>query len=359
MSSADLDAGFPPALAAPRNAVPGWRAILLTVLVAAWTAAALGPFTHNSYLELIGETLFVGITLLFAFTAAGAWPPRLMPRWAAQLFALAFAAILAPLAIQLLTAGGNFAAFASSKPHVRGYVLVTVGAAFIGMLLALGALLRERDAQARAQALQVELLQERLERLGADARLGVMTAQIQPHFLLNTLANVQALVESGSPRAGPVFSSLIAYLRVAVPRLQQGCATLGDEEELVAAYLDLMQMRMPDRLRYSVDVDPALRDVPFPPMALLTLVENAIRHGVDPAVEGGDVAVRAARADGGAVLVTVTDNGVGLQETAREGTGLTNLRQRLAALYPQGAQLSLMDNVPRGLRAEIRIRAER
>jgi LytS/YehU family sensor histidine kinase len=170
---------------------------------------------------------------------------------------------------------------------------------------------------------------------------------------------VQALVESGSPRAGPVFSSLIAYLRVAVPRLQQGCATLGDEEELVAAYLDLMQMRMPDRLRYSVDVDPALRDVPFPPMALLTLVENAIRHGVDPAVEGGDVAVRAGRADGGAVLVTVTDNGVGLQETAREGTGLTNLRQRLAALYPQGAQLSLMDNVPRGLRAEIRIRAER
>lgn len=356
MSSVDLDAGFPPLLAPRRSAVPGWRAILLTVLVAAWTAAALGPFTRNSYLELLGETLFVGISLLFAFTAAGAWQQRMMPRWGAQLFALALAAMLAPLVIQLLTAGGNFAAFASSRPHVRGYVLVTVGAAFMGMLLALGALLRERDAQARAQALQVELLQERLERLAADARLSLMTAQIQPHFLLNTLANVQALVESGSPRAGPVFRSLIAYLRAAVPRLQQDRATLGDEERLVAAYLDLMQMRMPDRLRFRVDIDPALRSLPFPPMALLTLVENAIHHGVDPAVDGGHVDVRGQRDQAGRITICVADDGVGLKETAREGTGLSNLRQRLAALYPDGAQLALTENVPRGLRAEIHVR---
>jgi len=358
MSSLDIEAGLPPVLTAHHNAVPGWRAIVLTVFVAAWTAAALGPFTHNSYFELVGETLFVGMTLLFAFTAAGAWRQEVMPRWAAQLFALAIAAMLAPLAIQLLTAGGNFAAFASSKPHVRGYVLVTVGAAFMGMLLALGALLRERDAQAREQALKVELLQERLERLAADARLSLMTAQIQPHFLLNTLANVQALVESGSPRAGPVFRSLIAYLRAAVPLLQQDQATLGDEERLVAAYLDLMQMRMPDRLRFSVDVDPALRALAFPPMALLTLVENAIHHGVDPAVEGGEVVVRADRDGTGHIAITVSDNGVGLSETAREGTGLTNLRQRLAALYPRGgAKLSLTENAPHGLRVEIQIRA--
>ena len=356
MSSVDLDAGFPPPLPARRSAVPGWRAILLTVLVAAWTAAALGPFTHNSYLELIGETLFVGISLLFAFTAAGAWQQQVMPRWAAQLVALILAAMLAPLVMQMLTAGGSFAAFAGSKPHVRGFVLVTVGAAIMGMLLALGALLRERDAQARAQALQVELLQERLERLAADARLNLMTAQIQPHFLLNTLGNVQALVESGSPRAGPVFRSLIAYLRVAVPRLQQERATLGDEERLVAAYLDLMQMRMPDRLRFTVDVDPALRSFPFPPMALLTLVENAIHHGVDPAVDGGHVDVRAERGEAGRVTITVSDDGVGMKETAAEGTGLSNLRQRLAALYPDGAQLALTENVPGGLRAEIHIR---
>jgi LytS/YehU family sensor histidine kinase len=90
-----------------------------------------------------------------------------------------------------------------------------------------------------------------------------MTAQIQPHFLLNTLANVQELVESGSPRAVPVFRSLIAYLRAAVPQLQQDVGTLGDEERLVTAYLELMQMRMPDRLAFSVDVEPALRSLAF------------------------------------------------------------------------------------------------
>jgi LytS/YehU family sensor histidine kinase len=141
-----------------------------------------------------------------------------------------------------------------------------------------------------------------------------------------------------------------------VPRLQQDRATLGDEERLVAAYLDLMQMRMPDRLRFTVDVDPALRALPFPPMALLTLVENAIHHGVDPAVDGGHVAVRAERGNAGRVTIAVIDDGVGLDDTAREGTGLSNLRQRLAALYPRGAQLALAENHPRGLRAEIHIR---
>jgi sensor histidine kinase YesM len=119
-----------------------------------------------------------------------------------------------------------------------------------------------------------------------------------------------------------------------------------------------MQMRMPDRLRFHVAIDPALRPVAFPPMALLTLVENAIHHGVDPAVDGGHVDVRAERGAAGRVTIAVSDDGVGLKETAREGTGLANLRQRLAAFYPSGAQLSLTDNVPRGLRAEIHIRAD-
>lgn len=118
-----------------------------------------------------------------------------------------------------------------------------------------------------------------------------------------------------------------------------------------------MQMRMPDRLRWRVDVDPALRDLPFPPMALLTLVENAIQHGVDPAVAGGHVAVLAERGTAGEVVIAVQDDGIGMDPTAREGTGLSNLRRRLAALYDQGARLTLADNAPRGLRAEIHLRA--
>ena len=190
------------------------------------------------------------MVLLFAFTLAGAWRRRVLPRWVAQVLAIALGAVLSPLIVQLLAAGGDFSAFIGSRPHVRGYVLVTLSGALVGTLFGLGALYRERDAQVRAQALQFELERETLQRQAADARLQLMTAQIEPHFLLNTLANVQQLVESGSPRAAPVFRSLIAYLRAAMPQLHQAApATLGDEERLVRAYLELMLMRMPDRLR--------------------------------------------------------------------------------------------------------------
>src|SRR5262249_21315654 len=136
--------------------------------------------------------------------------------------------------------------------------------------------------QARAQELKFALERSTLEKQALDARLSLLQAQIEPHFLFNTLANVQELVESGSPRAAPVLQSLISYLRAAMPRLHDGEPTLGNEEDLVRSYLELMHMRMPDRLQVAIDVDPALRAQRFPSMALLTLVENAVRHGIDP-----------------------------------------------------------------------------
>jgi LytS/YehU family sensor histidine kinase len=214
----------------------------------------------------------------------------------------------------------------------------------------------ERRAQARALVLQFALERETLERQAADARLRLMTAQIQPHFLLNTLANVQELVESGSPRAAPVFRSLIDYLRAAVPRLQREDATLEDEERLVRAYLELMQMRMPDRLVFSVEIAPQLRPLRFPTMALLTLVENAVRHGIDPAVDGGRVEVGGQREGADTVHLWVVDTGVGLSEHAGQGTGLANLNARLLAAFGEGARVELSESVPHGVRADIRLR---
>jgi LytS/YehU family sensor histidine kinase len=235
--------------------------------------------------------------------------------------------------------------------------MVTIGAAIIGTLFALGALYSERDAQARAQALQFALERETLQRQAADAQLQLMTAQIQPHFLLNTLANVQELVESGSPRAVPVFRSLIDYLGAAVPHLQHEHATLQDEERLVRAYLDLMHMRMPDRLSFSIDIEPALRPLRFPAMALLTLVENAIRHGIDPGCESGLVEVGARRLDAQTIQLWVADTGVGLSDDAGEGTGLANLNARLQAFFGAGTRVELSEQAPHGLRADLHVRA--
>ena len=357
----------PMSTAAPTDPTPRWdrtrlsptrRQLALVVALAVLAAVALLPVTRNPYIELLGETLFVGMVLLFAFTLAGAWRQTLLPRWVAQVLAIALGAVLSPLVVQLFAAGGDFSAFIGSRPHVRGYVLVTLSGALFGTLFGLGALYRERDAAVRAQALQFALERETLQRQAADARLQLMTAQIEPHFLLNTLANVQQLVESGSPRAAPVFRSLIAYLRAAMPQLHPSArATLGDEERLVRAYLELMLMRMPDRLTFTVEIEPALRTLPFPQMGLLTLVENAVRHGIDPSCDAGRIEVGAQREPGGAgVHLWVADTGVGLSaQSAASGTGLRNLRERLRAFFGADARVELSEQSPHGVRADVHV----
>jgi sensor histidine kinase YesM len=335
--------------------VPTRRELAVTVTLAVIGALALNPITLNPFIEVLAEALFVSMVLLFGFKVAGAWRQTLLPRWVTQLLAVALGAALSPFIVQMLSVRGDFSAFLASRQMVHGYVLVTLSAALIGTLFALGALVRERDAQARTLALQLALERETLQRQAADARLRLLTAQIEPHFLLNTLANVQQLVESGSQRAAPVFRSLIDYLRAALPQLHEEGSTLGDEERLVRAYLELMLMRMPDRLAFTIAIEPPLRTLPFPPMALLTLVENAIRHGIDPACEGGRVEVGARAGAGRDVHLWVADTGVGLAEGGSIGTGLRNLQERLEAFFGPGASVTLSGQSPHGVRADIRV----
>src|SRR5206468_12704881 len=164
-------------------------------------------------------------------------------------------------------------------------------------------------------------------------------AQGAPDFLFNTRANVQALVDAGSPRASEVLGNLIPYVRAAVPRLNDRATTLGEETRLVQAYLELMHMRMPDRLQFAMHVDEAARALRCPPMTLLTLVENAVRHGIDPNEEGGVIEIHVQRR-GERCLVRVSDTGVGLgQKGGGLGTGLSTLRERLQLTFGGDVQL--------------------
>jgi LytS/YehU family sensor histidine kinase len=225
--------------------------------------------------------------------------------------------------------------------------------------IAVGALVRQRDDFARDQATAFALERSELERKALDARFRLLQAQVEPHFLFNTLANVQALVDAGAPQASKVLRSLIAYLRAAVPRLHEPATTLEQELRLVRAYLDVMHMRMPDRLKFQIHMDEGMADLQCPPMTLLTLVENAVRHGIDPSESGGTIDIEA-RLQAGRCALRVSDTGVGLQTISRGlGTGLGALRERLQLAFGGDAQLALSEIAPHGVRAELSFPARR
>jgi LytS/YehU family sensor histidine kinase len=204
-----------------------------------------------------------------------------------------------------------------------------------------------------------ELERGELERKALDSRLRLLQAQVEPHFLFNTLANVRELVDSGSPQASTVLASLIAYLRAAVPRLHEPAATFGQELDLVRSYLEVMHMRMPDRLQYLLQADESTATLYCPPMALLTLVENAVRHGIDPSEDGGRIEVRVTEKDG-RCRAQVIDTGVGLRQDGDGlGTGLSTLRERLQLIFGNEAHLRLSALVPRGVNAELEFPARR
>jgi LytS/YehU family sensor histidine kinase len=214
--------------------------------------------------------------------------------------------------------------------------------------------MQRRHEAAAAELHQVELDGLALERRRAEARVQLMQAQIEPHFLFNTLATVKRLHRTEPESGTRLLDSLVQYLRGALPRLREDDTTLGDEIDLAASYLEILRLRMGDRLRYSVEAGRAERDLPFPPMMLITLVENAVKHGIAPKPEGGSIDVRAVLR-GGRLEVEVRDTGAGFRASSGSGIGLANTRERLRAIFGEAAALVLEPNEPAGVRARIEI----
>jgi signal transduction histidine kinase len=204
------------------------------------------------------------------------------------------------------------------------------------------------------------------EKKAAEAQLRLLQGQIEPHFLFNTLANVISLIDHDAPKARQMLESFTDYLRASLASLRVEQATLGGELDLVQNYLGLLKTRMEDRLQFSISVGigipggDSLRETALPPLLLQPLVENAIHHGLEPKVEGGEVRVKAWR-DDGHLMVSITDNGLGLAAPPRRkggaGMALNNLRERLQAQYGDAASLSLADAHP-GTVATLRLPIE-
>ena len=236
--------------------------------------------------------------------------------------------------------------------------------AMIAFWLAGGAALwtwrREREGLA-ALARERELAGAQAARREAELRLSVLAAQVEPHFLFNTLAGVRSAIATDPARASEMIDRLVDYLRAAIPRLRSDGhvqATLGAQLDIVRAYLGLMAARMP-RLQWRIDVPPALLPAGFPPLMLISLAENAVKHGVERKIGPAHIEI-AARVDApGRLVVSVRDDGPGLQPAASgSGIGLANVRQRLAQLYRDQAELQLRAGPEGGIEASITLPLE-
>ncbi|HSX59043.1 MAG TPA: histidine kinase [Tahibacter sp.] len=339
------------------------RRVIATLALALLWGLILSPTWKTGAPVVMFRTVLIGFVAMIAFGIAEQWPRRL-PRWFARwvLQVVAVAAVILPTVLFIYVASRPHGAppFYKDPDRLSGFGTLVVTGLLFAPWVAVTSLVRQRDSFMRNQALAFQLERSELERRAVDARLRLLQAQVEPHFLFNTLANIRELVDSGSPQASDVLASLIAYLRAAVPRINDPATTLGQEIDLVRAYLELMQMRMPDRLQYSLQADAAAQNLRCPPMTLLSLVENAVKHGIDPSEEGGriDVSVQVAN---DRCHAQVIDTGIGFGANGEEGlgTGIAALRERLQLTFGAEAQLTLAPNAPRGVRADLHLPAWR
>lgn len=213
----------------------------------------------------------------------------------------------------------------------------------------------KRRAELVAKEATAEASVAGLERRLLEAQMATLQAQVEPHFLFNTLALIGQLIETDPPQAARIHTNLIEYLRSTLPQMRSaGGGTLGRQVQLSRSYLSIMQARMKERLQVSFDVPGYLEHIPFPPMMMQMLIENSIKHGLEPKIEGGRIDV-SAQIDDGILRVDVRDNGVGFNMHSDDGVGLANIRERLRLLYGNSAELVIEAPPEGGALASIRI----
>ena len=342
----------------------GWRWLLVLVAVTtlvAWVASGL-PW-NMTFAEAAILFNVVVLTLLWSGLSAWFGYRRFQGRIFGYIVAaplLALAGALVGASIAGLVKGVDPFVFFQDSTKLRHVVTAALVFGFLfSLVTALIAHLRNREYRALTAHLAAEARQSETSRQLAESRLRLLQLQVEPHFLFNTLGSAQQLAEKGAPEAASLIRDLIRFLRAAAPALRDEMTTVREEAEMIRAYLGIMQTRLGRRLAWSLACPDDVADVPIPPGLVITLAENAIKHGIEPAPQGGRVDVTVARA-GEDVVLEVSDTGAGLGASAPgSGIGLANVRERLRLVYGDRAVLDLEENEPRGFRARITLPAAR
>jgi hypothetical protein len=273
----------------------------------------------------------------------------------------AFQVVVVSLAISLGALAGTSLGALAMRVADRGYPLdggfllrVVAISIFFGLIITYFFHSRQQ-LTASAELISAE----RIKRLASEkqllqADLKRLQAQIEPHFLFNTLSNIVSLMDSHPPKAKQMQLDLIQYLRTSLRQSRDRATTLGQEIALLSAYLDIYKIRMGERLSYDIDIPPQLGSSLFAPLLLQPLVENAVLHGLEPKIEGGWIRLRA-RPRGAWLIIEVIDNGVGMEAGKPPGVGLTNVRERLANLFTPPGRLTIESRSPQGVRVVMEV----
>ena len=232
--------------------------------------------------------------------------------------------------------------------HMPGFAMVLILVSMITKIMAAGRFKAEAQVVAATEMAESEALKRQV----VEARMAAMQAQVEPHFLFNTLASIDHLIETDPKRASQMQKNLIALLRASMPTMRENhpaAHNLGREMAVIRPYLEILKVRMEDRLQAEIDVPEGLLSADFPSMMIQSLVENAIKHGLEPKAEGGRLTVKA-EIRHGKLAVTVADTGLGFGRAATAGTGigLNNIRERLQLLYGSKASMTVAENQPSG-----------
>ena len=229
--------------------------------------------------------------------------------------------------------------------HLMSITMLLIVASLIAKVMGSG----RKKAEVQAAVATERAEEESLKRQVVEARMAAMQAQVEPHFLFNTLASIDHLIETDPARASQMQKNLIALLRASMPTMREpnpsGLRPLKQELDVIRPYLEILKVRMEERLQVEIDVPEGLQSAEFPPMVIQSLVENAIKHGLEPKPEGGRLAVKA-EIRHGKLRVSVSDTGLGFGKAATAGTGvgLVNIRERLQLLYGEKAALAVTEN---------------
>lgn len=313
---------------------------LLTVLLSE------GSFSENFiYAQCIGFS----IAVINSLTLARMKPGKL--RWAGLLVTLPVSVFVGlQLSYWVTGCGGSLL----HPKSASALIMVLMIGLFFGLIASITFVLFERIDDLNKEVRQRQINQLESQKREMEVQLKMLQAQIEPHFLFNTLANVSSLIDSDPALAHQLLDCLNEWLRVALARARSEQLILGDELDMLSNYLNILEIRFVNRLRWHIEAASSVRQLTFPPMLLQPLVENAVRHGIEPKLGGGEIVIRAA-IENEKLQISVFDTGVGLKESAGSGAGLANVRARLAALFGSAGQLTLENNAAGGTTATLEL----